>query len=261
MATILVVDDEDHIRSMLKELFDSSYTCHVAETAEQALLNFKVQDYDAVLTDISMPGMSGLELLGHIRQSQPDTPVIVMSGISDEGHALGLMKMGAFYYLMKPFDIAEVEEVVKRAVKWHQELRARRSSSDREAVPSEQESTGELMVLERQWAEAYRNRNIAVLDRIWAEDFVYTSPLGEYRDKEQAQEMIRSEVSYEFFVTFDVHGNVFGDTAVSTGRAIVKGEYMGRDISGEYRYSNTYAKRRGEWRAIASHLTRVEHLL
>jgi YesN/AraC family two-component response regulator len=217
-----------------------------------------VQEYEAVLTDISMPGMSGLELLGHIRQTQPDTPVIIMSGITDEEHALGLMKMGAFHYLKKPFNIAEAEEVVERAVKRCQELRARQITSTDDSSLSEQESTRELMVLERQWADAYRNRNIAVLERIWADDFLYTGPFGKIRTKEQAQEMIRSEVSYEFFITFDVHGNVFEHTAVSTGRAIIKGEYMNQDISGEYRYTNTYARRRGQWQAIASHMTRVE---
>jgi DNA-binding response OmpR family regulator len=257
MIAILVVDDEDQIRDMLRGLLDGTYTCHTAETAERALHNLNVQEYDAVLTDISMPGMSGLELLGHIRQSQPDTPVIVMSGINDEAHAMGLMKMGAFYYLMKPFDMAEVEGVVEKAVKHSQGLRARRLTA---ASPTEQESTQELMVLERQWVEAYRNRNLAALDRIWAEDFVYTNPFGEIRNKEQALEMVRSELRYEFFVTFDVRGNVFEQTAVSTGRTIAKGEYRGREISGEYRYTNTYALRGGEWRAIASHMTRVEQI-
>jgi CheY-like chemotaxis protein len=261
MANVLIVDDEDYIRKMLSEVLSGKHYCDLVETAEQALTYLTDRSYDAIITDISMSGLSGLELLGHIRQTHPDTPVIVMSGISDEAYATGLIKMGAFHYLMKPFSISEVEEVTEMAIRRSRGLRAEEfARATPMASPSEQEATRELMVLERQWAEAYRRHNIAPLDRIWAEDFVYTSPFGEVRNKEQAQEMIRSKVSFEFFVTFDIKGSIFEDTAVATGRAIIKGEYLGQDISGEYRYTNTYARRLGVWQAIASHMILVEQV-
>jgi ketosteroid isomerase-like protein len=97
-----------------------------------------------------------------------------------------------------------------------------------------------------------------LLSRLWADDFVYTNPFREIKSKAQAIESIESEVTYEHFITFDVHGNVFGDTGVATGRALVKGQYRGEDISGQYRYTNTYAQRRGRWQAIASHVTRMD---
>jgi ketosteroid isomerase-like protein len=68
---------------------------------------------------------------------------------------------------------------------------------------------------------------------------------------------MESEVTLAHFITFDVHGNVFGNTAVATGRAIVKGEDKGADVSGQYCYTNTYARRQGRWQAIASHVTRM----
>jgi len=84
--------------------------------------------YDVVLTDISMPGLSGVELLGHIRQRYSDTPVIIVSGIDDREHEEGLKKLGAFDFLMKPFSLEGVEESVKRAVAYRQRLVKDRSA-------------------------------------------------------------------------------------------------------------------------------------
>jgi DNA-binding NtrC family response regulator len=116
MAAILIVDDDDLIRDTLYELFCDEHLCHSANTAEQALNFLQEQPYDVVLTDISMPGLSGLELLGVIRQRRPGTPVIVISGIGDEAHAEGLTRLGAFDYILKPFRLESVEASVARAL-------------------------------------------------------------------------------------------------------------------------------------------------
>lgn len=116
MPVILVVDDDETIRDTLYELLSAEHDCQTAQTAEQALARLEVDSYDLVLTDISMPGLSGLELLGHVRQKYPDTPVIIISGISDQDHAQGLIRLGAFEYLLKPFRLEVVEKSVKRAL-------------------------------------------------------------------------------------------------------------------------------------------------
>ncbi len=116
MSLILVVDDDENIRDTLYDLLSAEHDCQTAETAEQALARLEVDSYDVVLTDISMPGLSGLELLGTVRQKYPDTPVIIISGISDQEHAQGLIRLGAFEYLLKPFRIEVVEKSVKRAL-------------------------------------------------------------------------------------------------------------------------------------------------
>ncbi len=119
MAAVLVVDDDDTIRDMLYDLFSEQHLCHAADTAETALVFLEAESYDVVLTDISMPGLSGLELLGIVRQRQPETPVIIISGISDQAHAQGLIKLGAFDYLLKPFRLEAVEASVARAIEEH----------------------------------------------------------------------------------------------------------------------------------------------
>lgn len=116
MASILIVDDDDHVRDVLYQLFETDHLCHVAGTAERALEYFETESYDVIITDISMPGLSGVELLSRLRQSQPNTPVIVITGIQDEALTKGLIDLGAFDYIVKPFSLEAIEETVRRAL-------------------------------------------------------------------------------------------------------------------------------------------------
>jgi DNA-binding NtrC family response regulator len=120
MADVLIVDDDDVIRETLLELLEGNYQCQEASTAEEALRKLQAQRFDVVLTDISMPGLSGAELLQRARELYPETPVIIMSGLSDQEQAHSLMSLGAFDYLLKPFRLEVVEESVKRAVEQRQ---------------------------------------------------------------------------------------------------------------------------------------------
>ncbi len=116
MSTILIVDDDESIREMLRELLSPLYECYTAGTVEEALAQLQVTPFDVVMTDISLPDRSGLDLLGLVRQFQPQTPVIVISGINDVEYARGLLQMGAFGYLAKPFQMAEATGAVARAI-------------------------------------------------------------------------------------------------------------------------------------------------
>ena len=116
MADILVVDDDDVIRDTLCELLSSDHQCREAHTAEEALKELEAQPFDVVLTDISMPGLSGSDLLMLVRDLYPETRVIVVSGFGDQEHAQNLIDRGAFDYLLKPFRLEVVEESVKRAL-------------------------------------------------------------------------------------------------------------------------------------------------
>ncbi len=130
MAAILIVDDDDAVRDTLYDLFSDDHLCHAASSAEQALSFVREQPYDVVLTDISMQGLSGVELLGILRQTQPDTPVIIISGIGDRTHAEGMVKLGAFDFILKPFSLEKVEESVGRAVEHSRASRRRRAALD-----------------------------------------------------------------------------------------------------------------------------------
>ena len=116
MADILVVDDDDVIRDTLCELLSQDYSCQTAGTAEDALAKLEERSFDAVLTDISMPGLNGMELLKRVLELYPGTAVIMISGITDQEQAQSLLSQGAFDYLLKPFRLEVVEESVKRAL-------------------------------------------------------------------------------------------------------------------------------------------------
>jgi DNA-binding NtrC family response regulator len=145
MSKVLVVDDDDAIRDTLFELLSEQYACQTAETAEKAFARLEADDYDVVLTDISMPGLSGLELLGHIRQKFPDTPVIMISGIGDKEHAQGLIKLGAFDFLLKPFSLEVVEKSVERAMDYRKHLISK--SRGTSTIENNGEDSGEWKIV------------------------------------------------------------------------------------------------------------------
>jgi len=84
--------------------------------AEEALQYLEVEKYDAVLTDISMPGLTGVELLKRVQERDSGTPVILISGKGSEEDSQSLLALGAFAYVTKPFALDEIELLVERAV-------------------------------------------------------------------------------------------------------------------------------------------------
>ena len=124
MARLLLVDDDRTLLDLLSELF-WGMGAHCASTAEEALGRLSKEEYDVVVTDISMPGMSGETLLGFIKTHSPGTPVIFISGAIDRERAERLRVKGAFDYLQKPFQLQEIYEKVALAL----EHRRRRAGS------------------------------------------------------------------------------------------------------------------------------------
>jgi DNA-binding NtrC family response regulator len=114
MATILLIDDDRAVREMLANLLSEEHECHTADRAEQAVELLEFQEYDLVITDISMPGLGGLEVLRRVKQRHA-IPVIIISGRADEYQDAAL-NMGAFAVLAKPFPLTALEESVSRAV-------------------------------------------------------------------------------------------------------------------------------------------------
>jgi two-component system response regulator AtoC len=116
MSTILIVDDDEAIRETLYDLLSDRYDCQTAGMAEEALQYLAIQTYDAVLTDIAMPGLTGLELLLLVQQENSGTPVILISGKGAEQDGDELIRLGAFAYVTKPFSLDQIELIVERAV-------------------------------------------------------------------------------------------------------------------------------------------------
>src|SRR5689334_12658068 len=117
---ILIVDDEAEITEILADLLSEDYECLRAGSAEQALAELRDGQFHLVISDITMPGMSGLEMIPHVKAISPDTVVVMISGMQTVESAIGALRLGAFDYLMKPFDLRQVEAVVKRALEHHE---------------------------------------------------------------------------------------------------------------------------------------------
>jgi DNA-binding NtrC family response regulator len=122
MATLLIVDDDTIIRETLHDLLSSTHECHTADRAEQALAYLEMEDYTVVITDVSMPGLSGRDILKQVQEKHPTTPVIVISGRPDGSDGESLVGMGAFAYITKPFQLDDIEDTVTRAIARHYEL-------------------------------------------------------------------------------------------------------------------------------------------
>ncbi len=117
---ILIVDDEVEITEILADLLSEDYQCRRAGSAEEALARLGESEFQLVISDITMPGMSGLDMIPHIKELSPDTVVVMISGMQTVESAIGALRLGAFDYLMKPFDLRQVEAVVKRALEHHE---------------------------------------------------------------------------------------------------------------------------------------------
>lgn len=116
-SRILVVDDEASMRRMVELLLSQEgYQPKVAQNAEEALAAMAQEAFDLVISDIRMPGLSGLDLLRRLREEGSDTEVILITAYASAESAIEALKLGAFDYVTKPFQVDELLHVVKNAL-------------------------------------------------------------------------------------------------------------------------------------------------
>lgn len=125
-ASILIVDDDEAIREMLSASLSPDYWCATAGSATDAVNLLESSLFNVVLSDITMPGASGLELCRYVQRSFPRTAVILISAMTDIEYAITAMRQGAFDYITRPFDLARVGLAVERAVRYQQALEDKR---------------------------------------------------------------------------------------------------------------------------------------
>jgi two-component system response regulator HydG len=151
-AQLLLVEDDTAMREMLEMLFRTNgFAVSPAANAGAALDLARKTNFDVVLSDIRMPGRSGLELVGDLRELRPDTPVVLMTAFGSVDTALDAMRAGAFGYTTKPFDPDHVLDTVRRAVDRRgveDANRRRRESGD----PSYTELIGESAAMRETFA-------------------------------------------------------------------------------------------------------------
>jgi two-component system NtrC family sensor kinase len=113
---LLIVDDEEMIRNLFAIRLGEHYTCVTAGDAQEALLKLASDDFALVISDVQMPGLSGIELLRRVVEHFPDTAVIMVSGINRSQRVMDAVRLGAFDYLIKPCDLDVLELSVERAL-------------------------------------------------------------------------------------------------------------------------------------------------
>jgi len=131
METILIVDDEKNYLLVLSAVLeDEGYEVLTALSGQEALDIHKTSDLDLILTDMKMPGMSGIELLERIKSIDPDLPVIMMTAHGTVDKAVEAMQKGAYSYILKPFDNDRLIIYVKKAVAMYQVVKDNRRLRD-----------------------------------------------------------------------------------------------------------------------------------
>ena len=125
-STILIIDDDEQIRKLLKKLLCAENECTVAASAEEALAILNTTTFELVISDINMRGISGLDLVPHILAKDADSVVVMISGQQTIDYAIEAMRVGAFDYITKPLEIRHVEAAVRRALTHRKLLRDRR---------------------------------------------------------------------------------------------------------------------------------------
>ncbi|WP_345874933.1 sigma-54 dependent transcriptional regulator [Shewanella algae] len=115
--TVLILDDEPHIGTVLSQLFELEGISAKASTQAKEILRHLCRDWmGVVITDVNMPGMDGISVMQQIKQLDADLPVILITGFGDIAMAVSAVKQGAYDFLEKPFNNEHILDVVKRAL-------------------------------------------------------------------------------------------------------------------------------------------------
>ena len=164
---ILIVDDEQMLRSLFSMQLSGNYLCDTAANYNEAVSLLGRQTYSLVITDLIMPGLGGIELMREVHARFPDTAVIVVSGVDRPQRVLDALRLGAYDYLIKPFDGDTLELSVERALERRALLRdARRYKRDLERRNSELHETNAR--LERLQAQIVQSEKMASLGQLAA---------------------------------------------------------------------------------------------
>jgi two-component system NtrC family response regulator len=127
METILIVDDEKNYLVVLSSfLSEEGYEPITADNAQQALDIVENTDLDLVLTDMKMPSMDGIELLKRIKEKSPDLPVVMMTAYGTVEKAVEAMQLGAFNFVLKPFQNETLKQIIRNAVSTYSVLKENR---------------------------------------------------------------------------------------------------------------------------------------
>lgn len=180
---VLVVDDEEPIRAMLSRYLEQEgFRAAAAATGDEALELMQREFFDLVLSDIRMPGMDGIVLLGEIGRRHPETGVLMLTGCEDVSMAVAAMKAGALDYVVKPFRLEDVGGALHNALERRRERldRAAHVKNLEEAVQRQTVEVRRLLAHLDEASESTLDALLAALDARERETKAHSKRVGEY---------------------------------------------------------------------------------
>lgn len=117
-GSILIVDDDPVVRDVLADIFSRSggHTAESVSSGYEGIKKLSERDYDVVFTDLTMPGMTGIDFMRQIKKFRPLLPVVVITGYSTMENAVNAMREGARDFITKPFNVRTVTSVAERVI-------------------------------------------------------------------------------------------------------------------------------------------------
>ena len=153
---LLVVDDEKELANLYQRAFQAfGLEVHTAFDGLSAIKLLEKFNFDAIISDISMPGMDGIQLLRHVRSLDPDVPVVLLTGAPELATAMDAIEHRAFRYLAKPVRLQELRDVIQRAMRLHQLARVKRETL--RYLEQEERQSGDRVRLEGTFGRALRS--------------------------------------------------------------------------------------------------------
>jgi two-component system NtrC family sensor kinase len=226
LHNILIVDDDAPIQKILSKILSGcGYQCAVAANAAEAGELLKNRKFDVMLTDLEMPGESGIELAQAVKQTHPDMAVVIVSVITDPQTAAALLELGVFGYIVKPFERSQVIITIKNAlIRRELELKARDKEQQLEATVQHKtkelsKSVKNLTIAKSKLAATAKKQKDQLLFMQTLLDAI-PSPLY-YKDSEGIY--LGCNNAFETYTGFD-RSDIIGKKA----HAILKNEYADR---------------------------------
>ena len=146
MNNVWIIDDEESIRMICSSALEDLFNIETFPNASEALIALNSKKPDLIITDIKMPGMSGLEFLDKVSKKYPDIPTIIITAHADIDNALSAYKGGAFEYLTKPFDLDDIRKLAIKATE----------KSNTNVLPSDTQSGNKIIGKAESMQEVFR---------------------------------------------------------------------------------------------------------
>jgi len=227
---ILVIDDEEVVLASVEKILkhDEDVEVDKVTSAEAALVKLRENEYEAVIADLMLPGMNGLELICKIREEKPDMPTIMITGFATIQTATQAMKVGAVEYLPKPFTRSELRGAVHRALRrrrlpptvWPGAVATRTGTSATSTAPG-----SVYRVPEHTWIRFEKDGHVIV-----GMDKVFAHTLGVLRDFELPLENDLVEQGHTCLRAQDSEGIAHALCAPISGRVVEVNPDVGRNL-------------------------------